>query len=648
MTGVWSRALWLKNRLASMTPGEIRHRVAEQAKRRMARSKAYDFSAAAAAGDALPAIPGLRDGLAALTSHAELRRDWREAAERARDGRFRFMALEWPQPLPDGPARWHLDPVSGTPWPSEAYCFDIGFRYEQERGDIKYVAELNRLQYLQPSAALAALLHDGDLAAFCLNEIDAWIAGNPPYRGLHWASGIELALRATSMIMVVSLLGPESIDAERRRRLRASFAAHGFWLMRYPSLHSSANNHLIAEIAALYLLGALIPDLPDAARWKAYGRRALEREALIQISSDGVGVEQAISYTALTVDWLLLCALVADRLGEPLPKPVIERLRQAGRHVRDMLDEAGNHPRIGDDDDSSVIRSRTGPEPTVVSVLAGIAAFTKDASLTPPVVPPHLRLALYGLPPARLNERDERVTHYPDGGLSVAHLRMNHHQTLWVLDHGPLGWLSIAAHGHADTLALWLHVDGRPILVDAGTYLYYGAGVWRNRLRGTAAHNTLCLEDTDSSTITGPFTWGQRARAEVLSTVDEPAAFAIEASHDGYRRAFGVDHVRTVERLDGDRVRVSDRLHGSGNRTYKVQIGWLLAPEVTCVAQDDAWHLECGPVHLRLRADGPLSARLEETCLSRAFGAKEPSRRLLFEGSLGVDSPQKCVFSFAS
>ena len=28
-------------------------------------------------------------------------------------------------------------------------------------------------------------------------------------------------------------------------------------------------------------------------------------------------------------------------------------------------------------------------------------------------------------------------------------------------DHGPVGYLSIAAHGHADTLAVWLSI-GRP------------------------------------------------------------------------------------------------------------------------------------------------------------------------------------------
>ena len=81
-------------------------------------------------------------------------------------------------------------------------------------------------------------------------------------------------------------------------------------------------------------------------------------------------------------------------------------------------------------------------------------------------------------------------------------------KTLMVMDHGPLGHLSIAAHGHADALALWLHIGDQPVLVDAGTYLYHSGGAWRDRLRGTPLHNTLSLDDRNSSRIAGPFNWG--------------------------------------------------------------------------------------------------------------------------------------------
>src|SRR5262249_20365766 len=48
-----------------------------------------------------------------------------------------------------------------------------------------------------------------------------------------------------------------------------------------------------------------------------------------------------------------------------------------------------------------------------------------------------------------------------------------------VADAGPLGYLSIAAHGHADALSFTLSAGGLPILVDPGTYAYHTDRQWR-------------------------------------------------------------------------------------------------------------------------------------------------------------------------
>jgi hypothetical protein len=74
-----------------------------------------------------------------------------------------------------------------------------------------------------------------------------------------------------------------------------------------------------------------------------------------------------------------------------------------------------------------------------------------------------------------------------------------------VFDHGPLGYLSIAAHGHAVARALWLDVANRPVLVDAGTWLYHGGGADRDALRMTAAHNTVLIEGQSQSLPAGAF-----------------------------------------------------------------------------------------------------------------------------------------------
>ena len=65
-----------------------------------------------------------------------------------------------------------------------------------------------------------------------------------------------------------------------------------------------------------------------------------------------------------------------------------------------------------------------------------------------------------------------------------------------VFDAGPLGYLGIAAHGHADALSVLLSVAGQPVLVDPGTYSYLAnpvvaRSISARRLRTTPSKSTV-------------------------------------------------------------------------------------------------------------------------------------------------------------
>src|ERR1700731_4936296 len=113
----------------------------------------------------------------------------------------------------------------------------------------------------------------------------------------------------------------------------------------------------------------------------------------------------------------------------------------------------------------------------------------------------------------RFSDAPEGLRSFEEGGYSVVRETRAGRRVRFVLDHGPLGYLSIAAHGHADANAVTLSLDDRPILVDPGTYLYHSCGKWRDWFRGTRAHNTLNVQGADQSIISGPFNWPHKARA---------------------------------------------------------------------------------------------------------------------------------------
>lgn len=641
------RLMWYRRRLASMSGPEVLHRVIEQIKRAQSRGRVPDLAGPAGDGTRLPALPGLKEGLRAMAEDRALLDCWRVFADRAREGRYHFLGLDWPAVT--DPKRWHVDPVSGRHWPDDIYCFRVPFRSAHDMGDVKYVWELNRLQHLQPVAALAALTGEAELIKLCVQEIESWIDANPPYQGVNWASGIELTLRVVSLIVVVSLLGDEAFSQAQRRKLWSTLAHHGYWLMRFPSRFSSANNHLVAEAAGLYLLGGLASSLPQADRWLDYGRRTLMEEIHRQIHEDGVGAEQSPTYTAFSLEFWLLCGEVGRRKGHPFPEPFWQRLSGAGETLRWMLDGAANAPRIGDDDEGRVLVSELHETDYVASVISCIARAVDQPRLIPPRTRSHLRHALFPAP-AKPAAEIAGLRHMSTGGYTVIRQTEKGRPCLWVIDHGPLGYLSIAAHGHADALSVLLHLDDQPVLVDAGTYLYHSGGAWRDHFRGTAAHNTLSIAGSDSSRIAGAFNWSRKASVSLVEMVEDPACWAVEAEHDGFVEEFGLRHRRRIERLGDGLIAITDRLIGSSGG-QDVEIGFLLHPDLGADTPENIVVIRRSDRELvQLSHEGGLTPEVQRGLddpprgwYSEAFGRKVPADRIVFTGRMSPGDTSRVI-----
>ena len=105
-----------------------------------------------------------------------------------------------PEGLPD----WDVDPLTGYRWPQE-YCFDVPLAPRTAQPvEVKYVWELNRLLYLLPVAAHAAV-DDDDNSQLCRAHLREWISRAPTASGVHWRSGIELAIRVLVFVLVMEM-----------------------------------------------------------------------------------------------------------------------------------------------------------------------------------------------------------------------------------------------------------------------------------------------------------------------------------------------------------------------------------------------------------------------------------------------------------
>jgi hypothetical protein len=150
-----------------------------------------------------------------------------------------------------------------------------------------------------------------------------------------------------------------------------------------------------------------------------------------------------------------------------------------------------------------------------------------------------------------------------------------------LFDVGPLGYLSLAAHGHADALQVSYSDSEGELVSDPGVGSYFRDPAWRTAFRGTGFHATVEVDGLDQSLSGGPFLWARHARTTVHQ-VDLGAGFAF-AEHDGYAAlADPVRHLRAVALLPDGALLVYDRITAAG--VHRVRQCWPLHPTLDASA----------------------------------------------------------------
>ena len=145
---------------------------------------------------------------------------------------------------------------------------------------------------------------------------------------------------------------------------------------------------------------------------------------------------------------------------------------------------------------------------------------------------------------------------------SSGYFRLDLEEASIIGDVGKIGPDYIPGHAHADTLSFEMSVYDRRLIVNSGIS-EYGDSVERLRQRGTAAHSTVIIDETNSSEVWGGFRVARRARPFGLQ-INEKEQF-INCSHDGYSIITGKPiHSRTWH-YEERRLQVIDRINGGFN-----------------------------------------------------------------------------------
>jgi len=240
-----AHAKWLCRRLQMMSAGELALRLRDRVRfavwrRGRAWSAPRFVDKPAQSAYRLPAAPG-QDGVQEVV----------EQAEELLAGRF--VALN--QTFSVGDVEWHRDPQSEVTAPLR-FGPTLDYRDRRIAGNARNIWELNRHQYLTTAALAYALTGEERFAVFVRRQLDSWLDQNPFPLGVNWASPLELGLRLISWVWVSRFLAgspeTESLFGEHGRLWPAIYR-HQWMIAKLQSFGSSANNHLVGEMAGLFI-----------------------------------------------------------------------------------------------------------------------------------------------------------------------------------------------------------------------------------------------------------------------------------------------------------------------------------------------------------------------------------------------------------
>jgi asparagine synthase (glutamine-hydrolysing) len=528
----------------------------------------------------------------------------------------------------------------------------------QRHFDIKFVWEPNRFAFVYTLVRAYAATQDEKYPEAFWTLIEDWAQQNPPNTGPNWMDRQEIALRLMAWTFGYhAFLNSPSTTPERKEKFILYIAAQAERIYKNIGYAiSTRSNHTISEAFGLWMVGLLFPELKHAKKYLSLGKKLLEQEAVNQIFPDGSYSMYSLNYHR----FILHIYLYAIRFGE-----LNDMSLRGGSSSETYRDPTKQSPtRFSDNVYQAVTKSveyfahlidpQTGKMPVYGSNDGALVLPLNNCDFTD--YRPLLQLGWYITKGVFLFEPgpwDEDV-YWLTGEISGRVVAQNApriettkaEETL-VFPHGGNYLLrSTNSHAlirctdftsrpsHADQLHVDLWIYGHNLAIDAGTYLYSGAGHWRNGLAHTSVHNTVTVDNKDQMTMLSRFTWTNWSKGKVLKHNKD----VWQGKHDGYKP---VSHKRTAMTLEGDRWLLIDDLNAKESHHYALH--WLLndylfehnGNSILLFLDDMKYKLQVG----MFNGDGELSiVRADPASTrgwrSRYYGHKEPAISVMLEADL--------------
>src|SRR5687767_4680002 len=411
-----------------MSPGEVLLRLQKKAYQRSDAKFTNNFTLALEPNVAWPKIPARASAPPELLE--ALKRDSADILA----GNWRAFG-HLPLKI-DDPPKWHSDNLVQHDFATSQVAFKVNHRAHPHGADIKVIWEPSRWFQLVRLALAAWLNHDKPAQDKCIEWLHDWCRTNPPFTGVNWTSGLEVGIRLINYTWIDAFLTAAGVSQKTLHELRTQILPpHVHYCWRYKSFGSSANNHLIGELAGLIVALARWPVLAQLSAPLPQIAKLLERETLLQFADDGCNQEQALGYHLFSWEFCFQSIRALESANIAVA-PVKERLVRAA-HFYAAIKREDDPWDFGDCDNAWV---------TPLFLKKQHAAREWHRWFTDSSQSPALQFWFGDSPKPQPTPKDQwRIF---ESGYAIFD------SDDWVvrLDASSLGYLSMAPHGHLDAL----------------------------------------------------------------------------------------------------------------------------------------------------------------------------------------------------
>lgn len=520
--------------------------------------------------------------------------------------------------------RWSAGFQTDREWGQE-FSYSLSYKQRDEIGDARTNWELNR--HFQFALLAKAYYATGEKAY--TEELERlfadWSQNNPFLHGISWTSVMEVAIRCIQWTVALAFLrkkgytanGAMLMDMENGIKNMASYIAQHY------SRFSSANNHLLVEATAIAYAGFAFGYEP----WQQLAIRILDEELLKQNCEDGVNKEMALHYQTFGMEAYALVMHLMQSNGMEVNERWEQMLCQQCEFVVSSMVSETKACEFGDNDEGKILDLEGGKIChyryllQLCSLVLGRCGgdFGQVSETVSWLYPAKVIDCIKRTSP--WYSRATGSMTFRQGGYSF--LRSKDKKIVVGIDHAPLGFGSIAAHGHADALSFQLYVNGKCILGDPGTFIYHCNLPKRNEYRLSCNHNTVSVQNgEEQSQMMGAFLWGKKAETKLVNSSFSSGKDVIEAEciwQNGFK------HHRRFE-FDREKCLMVEDTFMASAKGYATL---MLHPACRVSVSDGVAMIERDGIVVRIEADAV--PKIQETWYSEEYGKEEKTKKLTYQ-----------------